>query len=86
MLEKVQNLIKVMKENDVRSIEFFYPNEVGVWMNGAKLLNEFDNVEITPSDAIEGVYRIKVVVGGIVFYGSVNDKELALYQKAKVVA
>ena len=86
MLEKVQNLIKVMKENDVRSIDVFHPNEVIVWVDGVKLLKEFDDVEIIPNDVIKGVSGIKVAVDGIVFRGSVNDEELAEYQKAKEVA
>lgn len=86
MLEKVQNLIKVMKENDVRSIDVFHTNEVIVWVDGVKLLNEFDNVKITPNDVIQGVSGVEVAVEGMVFRGSVNDEELAEYQKAKEVA
>lgn len=86
MIEKVQEFIKVMKENDVRSIDVFHTNEVVVWVDGVKLLKEFDNVKITPNDVIKGVAGVEVTVDGIVFRGSVNDEELAEYQKAKAVA
>lgn len=86
MLEKVQNIIKAMKENDVRSIDVFHTNEVIVWVDGVKLLKEFDDVEIIPNDVIKGVSGIKVAVDGIAFRGAVNDEELAEYQKAKEVA
>lgn len=86
MLEKIQEIIKVMKENDVRSIDVFHTNEVIVWVDGIKLLKEFDDVKITPNDVIKGVAGVEVTVDGIVFRGSVNDEELAEYQKAKEVA
>lgn len=86
MLEKVQNIIKAMKENDVRSIDVFHTNEVIVWVDGVKLLNEFDGVKIIPNDVIQGVSGVEVAVEGMVFRGSVNDEELAEYYKTKVVA
>ena len=86
MIEKVQGFIKVMKENDVRSIDVFHTNEVIVWVDGVKLLKEFNDVKITPNDVIKGVAGVEVTVDGIVFRGSVNDEELAEYKKAKAVA
>lgn len=75
-----------MKENDVRSIDVFHTNEVIVWVDGVKLLKEFNDVKITPNDVIKGVAGVEVTVDGIVFRGSVNDEELAEYKKAKAVA
>lgn len=86
MIEKVQGFIKVMKENDVRSIDVFHTNEVIVWVDGVKLLKEFNDVKITSNDVIKGVAGVEVTVDGIVFRGSVNDEELAEYKKAKAVA
>lgn len=86
MIEKVQEFIKLMKENDVRSIDVFHTNEVIVWVDGVKLLKEFNDVKITPNDVIKGVAGVEVTVDGIVFRGSVNDEELAEYKKAKAVA
>lgn len=86
MIEKVKEFIKVMKENDVRSIDVFHTNEVIVLVDGVKLLKEFDDVKITPNDVIKDVAGVEVTVDGIVFRGSVNDEELAEYQKAKAVA
>nr|DAK65120.1 MAG TPA: hypothetical protein [Caudoviricetes sp.] len=86
MIEIVQEIIKTMKENDVRSIDVFHTNEVVVWVDGVKLLKEFDDVKITPNDVIKGVAGVEVTLDGIVFRGSVNDEELAEYQKAKAVA
>lgn len=86
MIEIVQEIIKTMKENDVRSIDVFHTNKVVVWVDGVKLLKEFDDVKITPNDVIKGVAGVEVTLDGIVFRGSVNDEELAEYQKAKAVA
>lgn len=85
-IEKIKEVIEVMKENAMRSIDVFHTNEVVVWVDGVKLLKEFDDVKITPNDVIKGVAGVEVTVDGIVFRGSVNDEELAEYQKAKEVA
>lgn len=85
MLEKIKELIEVMKENDVRSIDF-YGDEIDVRVNGVTVLKTFDNVQIEPSENVEGIFHVEAVVDGIAFRGAVNDEELAEYQKAKAVA
>lgn len=85
MIEKIKELIEVMKENDVRSIDFYggYPD---VRIEGTAVLNAFDNVQIEASENADGIFHVEAVVDGIAFHGAVNDEELAEYQKAKEVA
>lgn len=85
MIEKVQEIIKVMKENDIRSIDFYagYPD---VRIEGTTILKTFDSVQIEPSENADGIFHVEAVVDGIAFNGAVNDEELAEYQKAKEVA
>lgn len=85
MLEKIKEVIEIMKENDVRSIDFYggYPD---VRIEGTAVLNAFDNVQIEASENADGIFHVEAVVDGIAFRGAVNDEELAEYQKAKEVA
>lgn len=85
MIEKVQEIIKAMKEYDVRSIDFYggYPD---VRIEGTTILKTFDNIQIEPSENADGIFHVEAIVDGIAFRGAVNDEELAEYQKAKEVA
>lgn len=85
MLEKVQEIIKAMKEYDVRSIDFYggYPD---VRIEGTTILKTFDNIQIEPSENADGIFHIEAVVDGIAFHGAVTDEELAEYYKTRVVA
>lgn len=85
MIEKIKKIVEIMKNNDVRSIDF-YGDEIDVRVNGVTVLKTFDNVQIEPSENVEGIFRVEAVVDGIAFRGAVNDEELAEYQKAKAVA
>mgnify|MGYP004503619339 CR=1 FL=1 len=85
MIEKVQEIIKAMKEYDVRSIDF-YGEEIDVRVNGVAVLKNFDKVQIEPSENVDGIFHVESVVDGIAFRGAINDEELAEYQKAKEVA
>lgn len=84
MIEKIKELIEIIKENDVRSIDFYggYPD---VRVKGITVLKNFNNAQITPSN-VEGIFHVEAIVDGIAFRGAVNDEELAEYQKAKEVA
>ena len=82
MIEKVQEIIKAMKEYDVRSIDF-YGEEIDVRVNGVAVLKNFANVQIEPSENIDGIFHVEAVVDGIAFRGFVNYEELAEYQRAK---
>lgn len=85
MLAKIKELIEVMKENDVRSIDFYggYPD---VRIEGTTILKAFDSVQVEPSEDADGIFHVEAVVDGIAFNGAVTDDELAEYQKAKEVA
>lgn len=85
MIEKVQEIIKAMKEYDVRSIDFYggYPD---VRIEGTTILKTFDNIQIEPSENADGIFHIEAVVDGIAFHGVVTDEELAEYYKTRVVA
>ena len=85
MLEKIKEVIEIMKENDVRSIDFYggYPD---VRIKGTTILKTFDNIQIEPSENADGIFHVEAIVDGIAFRGAVNDEELAEYQKAKEVA
>lgn len=85
MLEKIKEVIEIMKENDVRSIDFYggYPD---VRIEGTTILKTFDNIQIEPSENADGIFHVETIVDGIAFRGAVNDEELAEYQKAKEVA
>lgn len=85
MLEKIKEVIEIMKENDIRSIDFYggYPD---VRIEGTTILKTFDNIQIEPSKTAEGIFHVEAIVDGIAFRGAVNDEELAEYQKAKAVA
>lgn len=85
MIEKIKEVIEIMKENDVRSIDF-YGGDIDVRVNGVTVLKTFDNIRIEPSENVEGIFHVEAVVDGIAFRGAVNDEELAEYQKAKAVA
>lgn len=85
MIEKIKKIVEIMKNNDVRSIDF-YGDEIDVRVNGVMVLKTFDNVQIEPSENVEGIFHVEAVVDGIAFRGAVNDEELAEYQKAKAVA
>lgn len=85
MIEKIKKIVGIMKNNDVRSIDF-YGDEIDVRVNGVTVLKTFDNVQIEPSENVEGIFHVEAVVDGIAFRGAVNDEELAEYQKAKAVA
>lgn len=85
MIEKIKEVIEIMKNNDVRSIDF-YGDEIDVRVNGVTVLKTFDNVQIEPSENVEGIFHVEAVVDGIAFRGAVNDEELAEFQKAKAVA
>ena len=85
MLEKIKEVIEIMKENDVRSIDFYggYPD---VRIEGTTILKTFDNIQIEPSENADGIFHVEAIVDGIAFRGAVHDEELAEYQKAKEVA
>lgn len=85
MLEKIKEVIEIMKENDVRSI-FFYGGYPDVRIEGTTILKTFDNIQIEPSENADGIFHVEAIVDGIAFRGAVNDEELAEYQKAKEVA
>ena len=85
MIEKIKEVIEIMKENNVRSIDF-YGDDIDVRIEGTTVLKTFDNVQIEPSENVEGIFHVEAVVDGIAFRGAVNDEELAEYQKAKAVA
>lgn len=85
MIEKIKKIVEIMKTNDVRSIDF-YGDEIDVRVNGVTVLKTFENVQIEPSENVEGIFHVEAVVDGIAFRGAVNDEELAEYQKAKAVA
>lgn len=85
MIEKIKEVIEIMKNNDVRSIDFYggYPD---VRIEGTTILKTFDNIQIEPSENADGIFHVEAVVDGIAFRGAVNGEELAEYQKAKAVA
>lgn len=85
MIEKIKEVIEIMKEHNVRSIDFYggYPD---VRIEGTAVLKAFDNVRIEPSENAEGIFHVEAVVDGIAFRGAINDEELAEFQKAKAVA
>lgn len=85
MIEKIKEVIEIMKENNVRSIDF-YGDDIDVRISGVTVLKTFDNVQIEPSENVEGIFHVEAVVDGVAFRGAVNDEELAEYQKAKAVA
>lgn len=85
MIEKIKEVIEIMKNNDIRSIDF-YSDDIDVRISGITVLKTFDNVQIEPSKNVEGIFHVEAVVDGIAFRGAVNDEELAEYQKAKAVA
>lgn len=85
MIEKIKKVIEIMKNNDVRSIDF-YGDDIDVRISGVTVLKTFANVKIEPSENVEGIFHVEAVVDGIAFRGAVNDEELAEYQKAKAVA
>ena len=85
MIEKIKEVIEIMKENNVRSIDF-YGDDIDVRISGVTVLKAFDNVRIEPSENAEGIFHVEAVVDGIAFRGAVNDEELAEFQKAKAVA
>lgn len=85
MIEKIKRIVEIMKNNDVRSIDF-YGDDIDVRISGVTVLKTFDNVKIEPSENVEGIFHVEAVVDGIAFRGAVNYEELAEYQKAKAVA
>lgn len=85
MLEKIKEVIEIMKENNVRSIDF-YGDDIDVRISGVTVLKTFDNIQIEPSENADGIFHVEAIVDGIAFRGAVNDEELAEYQKAKEVA
>lgn len=85
MIEKIKKIVEIMKNNDVRSIDF-YGDDIDVRISGVTVLKTFDNVKIEPSENVEGIFHVEAVVDGIAFRGAVNYEELAEYQKAKAVA
>lgn len=85
MIEKIKEVIEIMQENNVRSIDF-YGDDIDVRINGATVLKTFANAQIEPSENAEGIFHVEAVVDGIAFRGAINDEELAEFQKAKAVA
>lgn len=85
MIEKIKEVIEIMKENNVRSIDF-YGDDIDVRISGVTILKTFDNIQIEPSENADGIFHVEAIVDGIAFRGAVNDEELAEYQKAKEVA
>lgn len=85
MIEKIKEVIEIMKKNNVRSIDF-YGDDIDVRISGVTVLKTFENVQIEPSENVEGIFHVEAVVDGIAFRGAVDDEELAEYQKAKAVA
>lgn len=85
MIEKIKEVIEIMKKNNVRSIDF-YGDDIDVRISGVTVLKTFENVQIEPSENVEGIFHVEAVVDGIAFRGAVDDEELAEYQKAKEVA
>lgn len=84
-LEKIKELIEVMKANGICSIDFYggYPD---VRIEGVTILKTFDSVQVEPSENADGIFHVEAVVDGIAFNGAVTDDELEEYQKAKEVA
>lgn len=83
MIEKVQEFIKVMKENNIRSVDIFYGGDIDVRVKGITVLKNFNDAKISPSENADGIFHVEAVVDGIAFRGSVYDEELAEYQRAK---
>lgn len=85
MIEKVKQLIELMKECGVNCIDAYMSGSTKnhVYVEGTELIKEFGDA-VTIKDANDSVYGVEIIVDGIRFYGAVTKRQLEKLYKREV--